>query len=183
MNCSTDQPFERLQCRPEVKNAIITSDGELTPNFKYIADLRRDQRYLSITIGFVKRIFLSNRSAHKAKVMAGDARRVLLLGAGMVSDPLAHYYSLHSDVLLTVATDSPKDGKRLAQIGNNIESIVLDVVKEPEVIDQMVGEHDLVVSLLPFNFHPSIVKLCIKHKKNMVTCSYITPELQALDEA
>jgi hypothetical protein len=45
--------------------------------------------------------------------MAADARRVLLLGAGMVSDPLAHYYSQQPNVLLTVATDSPKDGKRL----------------------------------------------------------------------
>lgn len=47
--------------------------------------------------------------------MAGDARRVLLLGAGMVSDPLAHYYSQQQDVVLTVATDSPKDGKRLGK--------------------------------------------------------------------
>jgi len=127
--------------------------------------------------------------------MAADARRVLLLGAGMVSDPLAHYYSLQHNVLLTVATDSPKDGKRLgkskpnfhqttsALIGNNIDSVVLDVLKEPEMIDQMIQEHDLVISLLPFTFHPSIAKLCIKHRKNMVTSSYITPELQALDEA
>jgi saccharopine dehydrogenase-like NADP-dependent oxidoreductase len=60
---------------------------------------------------------------------------------------------------------------------------VLDVLKEPEMIDQMIQEHDLVISLLPFTFHPSIAKLCIKHHRNMVTSSYITPELQALDEA
>ncbi|KAI6224429.1 hypothetical protein M3Y99_01399800 [Aphelenchoides fujianensis] len=167
LNCSTDQPFERLQCRPEVKNAIITSDGELTPNFKYIADLRQDQ---------------SNRSAHKAKVMADSAQRVLLLGAGMVSDPLAYYYAQQNNIRLTVATDSPKDGKRLTLIGDNIDSLVLDVLKEPEIIDDLVQKHDLVVSLLPFTFHPSIAKLCIKHRTNMVTSSYISPELQALDE-
>lgn len=48
--------------------------------------------------------------------MAGDARRVLLLGAGMVSGPLAKYYSQQPDVVLTVATDSPKDGKRLGSL-------------------------------------------------------------------
>lgn len=40
LNCATDQNFTRLQCKEEVKNAIITSDGKLTPNFEYIADLR-----------------------------------------------------------------------------------------------------------------------------------------------
>ncbi|KAI6206438.1 Alanine dehydrogenase PNT and Saccharopine dehydrogenase domain containing protein [Aphelenchoides besseyi] len=167
LNCSTDQPFDHLQCRPEVKNAIITSDGKLTPNFRYIEDLRQDQK---------------NRLAHKTKVMADGAQRVLLLGAGMVSDPLAYYYSQHSNIHLTVATDSPQDGKRLTQIGDNINSLVLDVLKEPDVIDDLVQKHDLVISLLPFTFHPSIAKLCIKHRTNMVTSSYISPELQALNE-
>lgn len=43
-------------------------------------------------------------------------------------------------------------------------------------------DHDLCISLLPYPFHPSIVKLCIKNGTNMVTSSYITPELQALDK-
>ncbi|KAI6211451.1 Alanine dehydrogenase PNT and Saccharopine dehydrogenase domain containing protein [Aphelenchoides besseyi] len=167
LNCSTDQPFDNLQCRPEVKNAIITSDGKLTPNFRYIEDLRQDQK---------------NQLAQKAKVMADGAHRILLLGAGMVSDPLAYYYSQHSNIHLTVATDSPQDGKRLRQIGDNINSLVLDVLKEPDVIDDLVQKHDLVISLLPFTFHPSIAKLCIKHRTNMVTSSYISPELQALNE-
>lgn len=55
------------------------------------------------------------------------------------------------------------------------------VLKEPAIIDSMISEHDLVVSLLPFTFHPSIAKLCIKHRKDMVTSSYVSPELQALD--
>lgn len=43
LNCEVDQDFESLQCREEVKGAIITSDGQLTPNFKYIQDLRNEQ--------------------------------------------------------------------------------------------------------------------------------------------
>lgn len=88
--------------------------------------------------------FLSNffrfRSHHKAKVMASkDARKVLLLGAGMVSDPLAHYYSSQQSVKLTVASDSSRDGQRLAGLGDNIDSVVVDVQKEPDVIDQLIG--------------------------------------------
>lgn len=46
LNCATDQNFSQLQCRDEIKRAIITSDGELTPNYKYIADLRLEQRFV-----------------------------------------------------------------------------------------------------------------------------------------
>lgn len=55
--------------------------------------------------------------------MAGDEQKVLLLGAGMVSDPLAHYYSLQNKVQLTVASESRKDGQRLSTIGENINSV------------------------------------------------------------
>lgn len=114
--------------------------------------------------------------------MSGDEKRVLLLGAGMVSDPLAHYYSTQNKVSLTVATDSHKDGQRLASIGTNINSVVVDVQKEPDVIDDLIGKHDLVISLLPYTCHAGIAKMCIKNRTNMVTSSYISPELQALDE-
>lgn len=72
-------------------------------------------------------------------MVVNDAKKVLLLGAGMVSDPLAHYYSLQQKVCLTVASDSSRDGQRLANIGDNIESVVVDVQKEPNVIDELIG--------------------------------------------
>lgn len=164
LNCSTDQPFDSLQCRDEVKKAIITSDGELTSNFKYIEELRNEQRRL------------------KSRVMSLITKRVLLLGAGMVSDPLAKYFSFHPNIALTVASDSSRDGQRLASLGNNIDSVVVDVNKEPERVNELISQHDLCISLLPYTFHPQIVRLCIRNKTNMVTSSYITPELQSLDE-
>lgn len=44
LNCSV-QSFDNLNCRDEVKRAIITWDGELTQNYKYIEELRREKRY------------------------------------------------------------------------------------------------------------------------------------------
>uniref|UniRef100_A0A914EBA5 Saccharopine dehydrogenase (NAD(+), L-glutamate-forming) n=1 Tax=Acrobeloides nanus TaxID=290746 RepID=A0A914EBA5_9BILA len=166
LNCETDQPFDTLQCREEVKRAIITSDGELTPNFKYIQDLRAEQ---------------GRKSSHKTPAMAAAEKKVLLLGAGMVSDPLAHYYSLHPKVQLTVAADCHKDGQRLAAIGDNIDSVVVDVHKDPSMVDDLIKKHDLCISLLPYTYHTAIAKLCIKNHRNMITSSYVTPELQALD--
>jgi len=43
------------------------------------------------------------------------------------------------------------------------------VDKEAE-LEQMIAEHDLVVSLLPYTYHVMVAKKAIKHKKNM-SCS------------
>jgi saccharopine dehydrogenase-like NADP-dependent oxidoreductase len=42
-------------------------------------------------------------------------------------------------------------------------------IEDLEMLDKMVSEHDLVVSLLPYTFHVTVAKTCIKHKKDMVT--------------
>lgn len=70
--------------------------------------------------------------------MAAAEKKVLLLGAGMVSDPLAHYYSLQPKVQLTVAADCHKDGQRLAKLGENIDSVVVDVHKDHSVVDDLI---------------------------------------------
>ena len=38
-------------------------------------------------------------------------------------------------------------------------------------------------SLLPYSLHPMVAKLCIKLKRNMVTASYKTPEMEQLSKA
>lgn len=78
--------------------------------------------------------------------MATSAKKVLLLGAGMVSDPLAHYFSLQGGekVSLTVASNSGKDCQRLASIGSNIDAITVDIQKEPNVIDDLISYVSLI---------------------------------------
>jgi saccharopine dehydrogenase-like NADP-dependent oxidoreductase len=55
-------------------------------------------------------------------------------------------------------------------------------MQEAERLDQLVSEHDVIVSLVPAPCHPAIARLAIKHHKNMVTASYISPEMRALHE-
>jgi saccharopine dehydrogenase-like NADP-dependent oxidoreductase len=54
-------------------------------------------------------------------------------------------------------------------------------VEDEPALDRMVASHDLSVSLLPYTHHLLVAKYCLKHKKNMVTTSYVKPEMQALD--
>ncbi len=41
----------------------------------------------------------------------------------------------------------------------------------------------LITSLLPYSHHPTIARLCIKYKVNMVTASYLSKEMADLNDA
>jgi len=49
-------------------------------------------------------------------------------------------------------------------------------------VSRLVEEADVVISLLPVPFHPSVAKLCIQHKKHLITASYISQDMAALHE-
>lgn len=54
-------------------------------------------------------------------------------------------------------------------------------VSDAESMNQLIAEHDIVVSLVPATMHASIAEICISQKKDMVTASYISPSMAALD--
>ncbi len=45
----------------------------------------------------------------------------------------------------------------------------------------LVREHDVAVSLLPAPLHPHVAELCVRHGKHLVTTSYVSPPMRALD--
>lgn len=82
----------------------------------------------------------------------------------------------------------PISGK-LAGNGNfsayeNEKSIKLEKldVENIEALEALVRDADIVVSLLPAALHPAVAQACIKYKKHMVTASYESPAIKALDE-
>lgn len=106
-------------------------------------------------------------------------KKVLILGAGMVVKPIVTYL-LEKDYHVTVATRTKS--KADIMIGDHPNGTSLAwTVDDEETLERLVQEHDLSVSLLPYAYHVMVAKLCIKHKKNMVTTSYVKPEMLALD--
>ena len=57
------------------------------------------------------------------------------------------------------------------------------LVDDAAKLEQLVGEHDLAISLLPAPLHPVVARMCVRHGKHMVTTSYVSPKMQALDES
>lgn len=106
-------------------------------------------------------------------------KKVLILGAGLVVKPIVTHL-LNKGISVTVATRTKS--KAEAMISGHPNGIAVAwTVEDEATLDQMVASHDLSVSLLPYLHHLLVAKYCLKHKKNMVTTSYVKPEMQALD--
>ena len=74
-----------------------------------------------------------------------------------------------------------ESAQRLAkQVGTGASAITLDV-KNKDQLDEALKHSDLVVSLVPPPHHPYIIEAAIAHKKPVLTTSYISPEMKALD--
>jgi len=109
-------------------------------------------------------------------------KRVLVLGTGYVVKPLVDYFIDKCKYEVLVASrDNNHSGLIIA--GRALGKRVLWHATPPySELDEMVKDVDLVVSMIPPNMHVIVAKACLKHGINMVTTSYISPEMKALDE-
>jgi saccharopine dehydrogenase-like NADP-dependent oxidoreductase len=107
-------------------------------------------------------------------------KRILILGAGMVSRPIVHYLSGQTGFEVTVASRTVSKAEALVEGRPGANALALNV-KDQAAVDRLVSEHDIAVSLLPATEHVTIAKMCLEHKKHMSTTSYISAEMQALD--
>lgn len=109
--------------------------------------------------------------------------RVLVLGTGYVVKPLVDYFMDKCKYEVLVASrDNNHSGLIIA--GRPLGKRVLWHATPPyEELDEMVKGVDLVVSMIPPNMHLIVAKVCLKHQVNMVTTSYASLEMTALDEA
>ncbi|TVY67403.1 Saccharopine dehydrogenase [NADP(+),L-glutamate-forming] [Lachnellula suecica] len=110
--------------------------------------------------------------------MAG--KKVLMLGAGFVTRPTLDILS-DAGIEVSVACRTLESAKKLSEGVKNAKPISLDVTDE-KALDAAVGAHDLTISLIPYTFHATVIKSAIRNKKNVVTTSYVSPEMLELEE-
>ncbi|MCX6243396.1 MAG: saccharopine dehydrogenase NADP-binding domain-containing protein [Bacteroidetes bacterium] len=107
-------------------------------------------------------------------------KRILILGAGLVANPMVQYL-LGKGYQVSVASNTPDRAAEMVKDHANGRVIRWEA-EDKETLDTLVAKHDLTVSLLPYRFHVDVAYHCLKHKKNLVTTSYVKPEMRALDE-
>jgi saccharopine dehydrogenase (NADP+, L-glutamate forming) len=62
-----------------------------------------------------------------------------------------------------------------------VTPLALDV-KSPD-LDTHVASHVVVISLVPFIYHPDVIRSAIKGKTQVVTTSYVSPTMRELEPA
>jgi saccharopine dehydrogenase-like NADP-dependent oxidoreductase len=109
-------------------------------------------------------------------------KKVLVLGAGLVSRPLVRYLLDQPDFRVTVASRTVSKAEALLAGHKSGQAVAL-LANETAKLEKLVSEHDVAISLLPAPLHPLVAEMCVSHRKHMVTTSYVSPKMRALDEA
>ncbi|WP_292948051.1 saccharopine dehydrogenase C-terminal domain-containing protein [Olleya sp. UBA1516] len=111
-------------------------------------------------------------------------RKILVIGSGKSTSYLIKYLLDKSEtekLHITVGDLNVESAKIMISNHTNASAISLDVF-DPASREQAIKAADIVVSMLPARFHIEVAKDCITFNKSMVTASYVSDEMQALDQ-
>ncbi|MEE3999794.1 saccharopine dehydrogenase C-terminal domain-containing protein [Tenacibaculum sp. FZY0031] len=111
-------------------------------------------------------------------------RNILIIGAGRSSSSLIKYLvdkSSEENLHITIGDVSLESAQSKVNNHSNATAIQLDVFNTEER-SSAIQKADIVISMLPARFHIEVAKDCITYGKHMVTASYISDEMKALDE-
>jgi saccharopine dehydrogenase (NADP+, L-glutamate forming) len=107
-------------------------------------------------------------------------KKILILGAGLVARPLVRYLLDQPDYQVEVASRTVSKAVKL--IDGHPRGVAKELnLKSDEALNKEVAGADLVISMVPYAFHPKVAGLCIAHKKHMVTTSYVSEAMKKLD--
>ena len=108
---------------------------------------------------------------------------ILVLGAGLSSSSLIRYllkHSIENEWQVRVDDQSIELAKK--KVSNHPNGVALSFnALDPEERRPEIEKADIVISMLPARFHVEIAKDCIAYKTSLITPSYISPEMKALD--
>ncbi len=105
---------------------------------------------------------------------------VTVFGAGLVAGPVVRHILEHSSHTVTVAARSADRAHTLANGHPRSRAVAFDIA-DSDTLDRLVAESDLCVSMLPYTHHVALATRCLAHRKHLVTTSYVSPAMRALD--
>lgn len=108
--------------------------------------------------------------------------RVVVFGAGLVAGAHVRYLLEHG-CEVTVASRTVSKAHELLAGHPKGQAIAFDIEREgDDRLAEIVAQHDVAVSLLPYVYHARIGRVCVQKRRHMVTTSYVQDAMRALDE-
>lgn len=111
-------------------------------------------------------------------------QNILIIGAGRSTYSLVEYLKRHAqpqDWQITIGDMDLELAKKRCGQHERCRPIKMDVKDEINRVSA-ISKADLVISMLPAHMHVPVATDCIALGKHMVTASYISDEMRALDE-
>jgi len=111
-------------------------------------------------------------------------RNILLIGAGKSTSSLIKYLSSKTksdNFELTIIDKNLELAKKIVNDNPNVHLTNLNIFDDNERAEA-IKNADVVISMLPARFHMLVIKDALKYGKHLVTASYISDELKALDD-
>ena len=112
-------------------------------------------------------------------------KNIFVIGAGLSTHVLIEYLLKHAETnnwQVTVGDINIDIAQK--SLGNSPKgkAIKFDVFNDAQLSEE-IEKSTIVVSMLPARFHILVAKKCLEHNKNLVTASYISPEMLELNDA
>lgn len=111
-------------------------------------------------------------------------KNIVVFGAGMSATVLIDYLAElapANDWMISVGDRDLELAKSKTEGKPNTHAFAFDVKDEMQRLSE-ISRADIVISMLPAHMHIEVAKECVALKKHMVTASYVSPEMQALDQ-
>ena len=112
------------------------------------------------------------------------AKKIFIIGAGRSASSLIKYLidlSVKNNFKLTVGDKDVSLVKDKIDGHKCASAIRFDVLNDDQRILE-IKNADIVVSMLPANLHFIVAQDCLKYKKNLVTASYVSKDIQSLND-
>ena len=111
-------------------------------------------------------------------------QHILILGAGLSASSLIKYLLDHSeqyDWQIRLGDLSVETAEAKINHHPRGEAFYFDVNDNEQCIVE-IKKADIVISMLPASLHFRVARACVDFGKNMVTASYVSPQIEALHE-
>jgi saccharopine dehydrogenase-like NADP-dependent oxidoreductase len=110
-------------------------------------------------------------------------KTILILGAGLSSSSLIRYllnHSVEQNWQIRIVDQNNDLVKKKINGHPNGVALSFNALSREERLPE-IEKADLIISMLPAVFHVEVAKDCVALKKNLITPSYISKEMKALD--
>lgn len=111
-------------------------------------------------------------------------KTILILGAGLSASSMIRYLLNHSSSENWKLRIVDRDINRVLELigdNKNAEALDFNASDSKERIPE-IKKANLIISMLPARFHIDVAEDCITLGKNLITPSYISPEMKALNQ-